>query len=70
MGIYGYDAWKQTAEDEGACEHCGASAFAVLHGWEPPTCNGDCGRQWRDPDHAREEMREAEHERPRERQTH
>jgi hypothetical protein len=46
-----YDAWKthnNPADDN--CEYCGASPREVRKGWEPMSCNGKCGIEWRDAD--------------------
>lgn len=57
-GLRGYDEWKTRDPDEDRCEFCGADAGACRAGWEPSSCTGECGQQWRDPDAEYERRRD------------
>lgn len=43
----GYDRMSDPSDDR--CDFCGAN-IKNLRGWEPEDCNGQCRRNFRDPD--------------------
>jgi hypothetical protein len=53
-----YDDWKTHNPDDDRCEFCGAHPRECRAGWRPDSCNGECGRGWRDPDAEYDAMRD------------
>jgi hypothetical protein len=58
MSLPGYDEWKCHNPDDDRCEFCGAHPRECRAGWRPDSCNGECGRGWRDPDAEYDAMRD------------